>query len=169
MHVGLDSSHPCCPCTRKQMTSASHWHHSLAQHSAVIKNVLWFVNWIRSTSAFLVLWEDGAAPGRSRAFHRSQDAHGHRKALSWDTLGFAALSASGLDEKTWSPGVETEIPPWDNRGKNNEETAPGRDGNIQAKDFCVTQAASQARRETRASLCTPKPAGQRTQQSTGQN
>lgn len=74
MHVGLDSSHPCCPCTRKQMTSASHWHHSLAQHSAVIKNVLWFVNWIRSTSAFLVLWEDGAAPGKSHAFHRSQDA-----------------------------------------------------------------------------------------------
>lgn len=87
----------------------------------------------------------------------------HRKALSWDTLGFAALSASRQDGKTWSPGVETEAPPRDKPGKNNKETAAGKDGNIRAMHFCVTQAAWPALRETRASLYTPKAAGQRMQ------
>jgi len=72
MDVGLDGSHPCYSCSRaKQMTSASrlsHWHHSLAQHSAFIKNALWFANQIRSTSVFLVLQKEGTAPGKSNVF-----------------------------------------------------------------------------------------------------
>lgn len=162
MHVDLDSSHPCCPCTRKQMSSASHWHHSLAQHSAVIKNVLWFVNWIRSTSAFLVLWEDGAATGKTRAFHRSQDAPWNLMATErhWAGTHLALLPCQPRD---WmrKPG------PQELRQRHHLETTQVKttrkllQGEMETSKPCIS--VSQARRETRASLCTPKPAGQRMQ------